>query len=87
MVSLFMAMQWGGQSLPWTSRTIIGLFVAFGLLLAFFILLEYKMGNDASVPYTVLKQRSIASGAVYLFFFAMPNFSVCTRRPISATPR
>lgn len=77
MVALFLAMQWGGQSLPWSSPVIIGLFATFGALATLFLLLEWRMGDDASVPFIVLRQRSIASGAVYLFLIAMPNFSVC----------
>jgi hypothetical protein len=76
MVALFLAMQWGGQRLPWNSPVIIGLFVGFGVLVALFLLVEWRMGDDASVPFKILKQRSIASGAVYLFLIAMPNYSV-----------
>lgn len=76
MVTLFLAMQWGGQRLPWSSPVIIALFISFCVLVVFFILLERRMGDDASIPLKILKQRSIASGAVYLFFAAMPNFSV-----------
>lgn len=76
MCSLFMAMQWGGHSLEWSSPTIIGLFAVFGVLLGAFLLLEWNMGDNACIPFRVLKQRSIASGVVYLFLFSMPNFSV-----------
>ncbi|KAF1914749.1 permease of the major facilitator superfamily [Ampelomyces quisqualis] len=72
---LFMAMQWGGQSLPWGSPIVIGLVISSAVLFAFFLILEWAMGDDASVPFPVLQERSIASGGVYLFFFAMPNFS------------
>ncbi|KAF2869455.1 permease of the major facilitator superfamily [Massariosphaeria phaeospora] len=72
---LLLAMQWGGQSLPWTSPKIITLFILSGILLVLFVLVEWKMGEDASVPFCVLKQRSIAFGTVYLFLFSMPNFS------------
>lgn len=56
----------------------IGLFAAFAILFGIFMSIEWKMGDDASVPFRVVKQRSMAFGAVYSFFFAMPNFSVCT---------
>jgi hypothetical protein len=77
---LFLALQWGGQSLPWASVKIIALFTAFALLLAVFLFVEWRMGNDAAVPFSVLRQRSMAFGAVYLFFFSMPNFSVRATR-------
>lgn len=78
---LFMAMQWGGLSMPWSSPTVIGLFSTSAVLFVFFLILEWAMGDGASVPFLVLKQRSIASAAVYLFFCAMPNFSVSTHQP------
>jgi hypothetical protein len=30
------------------------------------------------VPFVIFRQRSIAFGTVYLFFFSMPNFAVST---------
>ncbi|KAF2678928.1 MFS general substrate transporter, partial [Lentithecium fluviatile CBS 122367] len=72
---LLVAMQWGGQRLPWTSPVIIALLVIFSILLKIFILVEWKMGDDACIPFAVLKQRSIAFGTVYLFMLSMPNFS------------
>lgn len=73
---LFMAMQWGGQKLPWNSAKVIGLLSCSSILLLLFVYVDFKMGDDASVPFRVLKQQSIATGCIYLFFFAMPNFSV-----------
>ena len=85
MCCLFMAMQWGGHRLPWNSPIIIGLSAVSGVLLVLFLLVEWNMGEDASVPFGVLKQRSIAFGVVYLFFFSMPNFSVCNCSPHTAS--
>jgi hypothetical protein len=79
MVVLFLAMQWGGQDLPWGSPAIVGLLFGFVLLFTLFLLAEWKMGEDASVPFAILRQRSMAAGTVYLFFFSMPNFSVRAR--------
>jgi hydrogenase-4 membrane subunit HyfE len=73
---LLLAMQWGGQSLPWASPKIIVLFALSGVLLAVFVFVERKMGDDAIVPFAILKKRSIAFGTVYLFLFSMPNFAV-----------
>ncbi|KAF2120122.1 major facilitator superfamily-domain-containing protein [Lophiotrema nucula] len=81
-VCLLMAMQWGGQSLPWSSPTIISLLAAFVFLLLLFLVVEWRMGNDAAVPFRILRQRSIAFGAVYLFLFSMPNFSYGMYVPI-----
>ncbi|KAF1934984.1 permease of the major facilitator superfamily [Clathrospora elynae] len=76
MCTLFTAMQWGSSHhLPWLSPTIVGLFTVSGVLLALFLLLEWRMDDDASVPFRILKQRSIAFGVVYSFLFSMPNFA------------
>ncbi|XTI91378.1 major facilitator superfamily domain-containing protein [Cenococcum geophilum] len=72
--ALLLAMQWGGQTMPWSSSKIIGLFVGSGFMFAFFILFQYKLGNNATLPFSILFQRSILSGALYLFFFAMPTY-------------
>jgi hypothetical protein len=40
MCCLFMAMQWGGHRLPWSSPIIIGLFAVSGFLLLLFLFLE-----------------------------------------------
>jgi len=54
MCCLFMAIQWGGHRLPWSSPIIIGLFSVSGVLLVLFLLAEWKMGDDASVPFGVM---------------------------------
>ncbi|KAF2827813.1 MFS multidrug transporter-like protein [Ophiobolus disseminans] len=82
MCCLFTAMQIGGQGLPWTSPKIIGLFTGFGVLLALFLLVEWRMGEDASIPFVILRQRSIAFGVIYLLLSAMPNFSYSVYIPM-----
>lgn len=54
----------------------IGLFVGSGLLLSVFCFLQYKMGEDATTPLRVLKQRSILFGSLFLFTSAMPAYVV-----------
>ena len=73
---LILALQWGGESLPWTSPTIVGLFVGFGLLVPIFGLVQWKRADDALIPLRILKQRSIAAGSTFLFFFGMLNYVV-----------
>ncbi|KAF2440272.1 MFS general substrate transporter [Karstenula rhodostoma CBS 690.94] len=67
-VCLLLAFQWGGQSRPWNSSTIIGLFVGAGLLTIVFVYLQIKLGDKATIPPRVLKQRSILTGGGVLFF-------------------
>ncbi|KAF2682030.1 MFS general substrate transporter [Lentithecium fluviatile CBS 122367] len=69
---LLLALQWGGQALPWKSSRVIGLCVGSGLLFAAFMIVQWKLGEDAILLFFILKQRSIFSGAFFLFFTAMP---------------
>lgn len=62
-VCLLLALQWGGSKYPWNNGRIIALFVIFGLLLAVFVFIQFKEGDNATVPPRVLKQRSVAGGA------------------------
>lgn len=73
---LFLALQWGGQSLPWNSSEVIGLFVGFGLLFTLFCLTQWFIGENATMPLRVLRQRSIFSGSLFLFFIGMPTYVV-----------
>lgn len=73
---LLLALQWGGQTKPWHSAEIIGLFVGSGLLLVVFSYVQWKRGETAIIPLRVLRQRSILSGACFLFFLGMSSIVV-----------
>ncbi|KAF2746810.1 MFS general substrate transporter [Sporormia fimetaria CBS 119925] len=73
-ISLLLALQWGGQTLPWNDSKIIGLLVGAGLMFILFLLVQWYMGSDATLPFDILLQRSILSGAVYLLAIAMPTY-------------
>jgi hypothetical protein len=46
------------------------------LMLILFFIVQWRLGDDATLPLSILKQRSIFSGAWYLFFLAMPTYVV-----------
>lgn len=66
-VSLLLALQWGGSKYTWGSPTIVGLIVCAGVLLAAFMGVQFWIGEKATIPPRILKQRSIASGAIVAF--------------------
>lgn len=74
--SLLLAIQWGGQTLPWDSPTVIGLLVGAALIFIMFMGIQWKIGDHATLPFSILKQRSIAASALYIFAFAMPTYAV-----------
>ncbi|KAL8934498.1 MAG: hypothetical protein Q9216_005883 [Gyalolechia sp. 2 TL-2023] len=65
---LLLALQWGGQSRPWRSAMIIGLLLGSSALLVLFGFIQWRLGEKATIPLRILRQRSILAGAATLFF-------------------
>ena len=53
------------RSFSWSNPLIISLFVVFGFLLVIFGLLQYRSGDQATLPPQILKNRSMLAGAWY----------------------
>jgi len=64
-ICLLLALQWGGTTYPWSSARIIVLFILAGILLIIFGIIQFKSGDNATVPIHIINQRSIASGMFY----------------------
>lgn len=73
---LLLALQWGGQSKSWSSSTVIGLIVGFVALFGLFGYLEWRRQDRALIPPRVLRQRSIFTGAMVLFFLGASTYLV-----------
>ncbi|KAL8725329.1 MAG: hypothetical protein Q9166_007435 [cf. Caloplaca sp. 2 TL-2023] len=71
---LILALQWGGQTMPWSSAKVIALFVTSGVLGIIFGYFQWKLGDRAIIPLRILRQRSILSGSTFLFVFGMLNY-------------
>jgi predicted membrane-bound spermidine synthase len=90
---LFLALQWGGQTKPWSSPTVIGLFVGFVALMLLFALVQQRMGELSLIPPRLLKQRTVLFGSLYLALMylslsivsAHPNFRLDTTLMYSST--
>lgn len=67
-VSFLLALTWGGATYPWSNWRIILLFVVAGVLLIAFAGVEYWQGDKATVPLSVIKQRTVWASALYAFF-------------------
>ncbi|GMG51196.1 unnamed protein product [Aspergillus oryzae var. brunneus] len=73
---LLLALQWGGQTKPWHSATIIGLFVGFGLLSILFVGIQVWRKERALIPLRVLRQRSIWTSGGVLFCLGSATYAV-----------
>ncbi|KAG9233292.1 major facilitator superfamily [Amylocarpus encephaloides] len=69
-IMFLLALQWGGTFYPWNSATVIGLFCGAAGNIAVFMYWEYRVGDAALLPWSMVKQRIVwCSGVVMLFFF------------------
>ncbi|KAK5656797.1 hypothetical protein OQA88_4345 [Cercophora sp. LCS_1] len=64
-VSLLLALQWGGSVEPWSSWKCILLLCIFGITFLCWVYMQYRRADRATVPPRILKQRSVAFGSFY----------------------
>ncbi|KAH6691667.1 azole resistance protein [Plectosphaerella plurivora] len=69
-VSLLLALQWGGSKFPWSDGRIIALFVVFAVAFAAFASVQVLMPKTAQVPMRIISQRSMLAGCFFNFFLA-----------------
>jgi MFS family permease len=62
-ISLLLALQWGGSTYPWNNGRIIALLILFGVLSIAFIAFEKWKGVEAALPIHIITQRSVAAAA------------------------
>ncbi|KAI1778091.1 putative MFS aflatoxin efflux pump [Hypoxylon cercidicola] len=67
-VSILLALQWGGSTYAWNDRRIIALLTLGVVLLIAFIVVQKLTPQTATVPGRIFKQRSIYSGFWAIFF-------------------
>lgn len=73
-ICYLLALQWGGTTKAWNSSPVIGTLVGFGLFVILFGLVEWKMGERAVLPGSLLGQRAIMVNCVYIFLWVLSEF-------------
>jgi MFS transporter, DHA2 family, glioxin efflux transporter len=81
-ICYILALQWGGQTHPWKSATVVGLFVGFGTILIAFVFWEWYQGERAMIGPRLIKQRTVWVGSLYAFFAAGAYFDIIYYLPI-----
>ncbi|EXF73562.1 hypothetical protein CFIO01_02854 [Colletotrichum fioriniae PJ7] len=66
MVCLLLALQWGGTTYAWSNWRIILCLCLFGVLFLAWLGIQYYRGDDATLPLRLIRQRSVASGMVFM---------------------
>lgn len=68
LICLMLALQWGGAEYSWSEPRVIAVLVIFPVTLLPWMALQYFQGDEATVPLTVLRQRSVAGSNLFLLF-------------------
>ncbi|KAI1752006.1 MFS general substrate transporter [Xylaria castorea] len=66
-ISLLLALQWGGTTYPWNNGRVIGLFVVFGVLILVFLFVQWRQQENATVPPRIFRNRTVWSGSFFAF--------------------
>jgi MFS family permease len=64
---LVLGLQWAGTTYAWADWRIILLLVLAGVLLAIFLFVEHRAGDESMVPLKMLRQRSVAFASLITF--------------------
>ncbi|KAF7328185.1 putative permeases of the major facilitator superfamily [Mycena venus] len=82
LVCFTLALQWGGQTKPWSDGSVIATLVMWAVLTLAFFTVEWLQGAYAMVPLGLLKPRMTWTNALYGLIENVPNFQVLFYLPI-----
>lgn len=68
-IQFLLALQWGGSSYVWKSATIIGLFCGATGTFCVFIAWEYRRGDSAMIPFSMVRRKVIWCSCLVIFLF------------------
>lgn len=73
-VSLLLALEWGGSEYAWNSSHIIGLLCGFGAMIAIFVGIQIWQGDKGTTPPRLFKYRDMLFAMMFMFFFGAGFF-------------
>ncbi|KAK8033518.1 hypothetical protein PG991_002916 [Apiospora marii] len=82
LVSLTLALEWGGTVKPWSDGSVIACLVVWVVLTAVFVVLQIWQGSRAMIPLHIIKKRVVWTNCLYVFLINGPNFLVIYYLPI-----
>lgn len=83
LVSLLLALVWGGSLYPWMSEPILALFSVFALLLVGFIIIE-KIAKEPILPLELFKNRIFVVSMIIIFLTGVGMFGSILYIPLFA---
>ncbi|CAG8038715.1 unnamed protein product [Penicillium salamii] len=66
-ICLLIALQWGGSQYPWSDGREIALLTVFGVLFFAWAVVQWRVGDNATIPLRILRQRTVAFSTFYIF--------------------
>ncbi|KAI4167500.1 MAG: hypothetical protein LQ343_007178 [Gyalolechia ehrenbergii] len=81
-ICLLLALQWGGSEYSWGNGRIIALFVIAGILALAFAFVQFRQGDNATIPVRIVKQRSMATASWFVFCLGASFFVLIYFVPI-----
>ncbi|GAQ11442.1 putative HC-toxin efflux carrier TOXA [Aspergillus lentulus] len=82
LICFILALQWGGQTKPWSDGSVIATLVLWVALTIAFFVVEWIQGEYAMVPLALLKPRLVWTNAMYGWIANLANFQVLFYLPI-----
>ncbi|KAL4960752.1 MDR family MFS transporter [Aspergillus stella-maris] len=82
LICLTLALQWGGQTKAWSDGSVIATLVLWILLTIAFLVTEWLQGSRAMAPFSILKQRTTWSNALFCFISYAALYQVMFYLPI-----
>ncbi|PKX89225.1 MDR family MFS transporter [Aspergillus novofumigatus IBT 16806] len=82
LVCLTLALQWGGQTKPWNHGSVIATLVLWIVLSIAFFVTEWLQGPRAMAPFSILKQRTAWSNALFCLVSYAALYQVMFYLPI-----
>ncbi|KAB8075258.1 major facilitator superfamily transporter [Aspergillus leporis] len=82
MVCLILGLQFGGTSATWNTPRIIVLFTFFGALFLAFAAYETWLGEEATLPPRIAKNRTVMAASVFVLCIDAPYYAIAYYMPI-----
>jgi MFS family permease len=74
-VSLLLALQWGGQTYPWKNSKVWGTLLGFGLIIIVFIAIQIYQKDRATIPLRVFKQQTVLVSCIFTALLSMALYT------------
>ncbi|KAJ9144167.1 MFS general substrate transporter [Pleurostoma richardsiae] len=81
-IQFFLALQYGGNQFAWDSSQIIGLFCGSGVNLIVWLAWDYYQGDDAMVPFSMMRKRVVWVSCLAASFLGSTIFVMAYYLPI-----